>query len=162
MTTPTTRPATQDDIFLLEEIKRDAFEASYANFMPEQYIREWYDNNEAQRTVRKGLGKAGVVEISGMVAGFVMYEENLVTELWVSPMFQRKNAGRELLRWVENEFRSQGFKSYKLYCYEANGKALEFYKKNGFTRDSEFPSTHVAGGPVTVYVMRKEITSSTD
>jgi len=161
MTVPVARTATPEDVFQMEELMRDAFEASYANFMPEQYVREFYDANGARQTVHEGLSRAAVVEIANMVAGFAMYDENVLTELWVAPMFQRKGAGRTLLEWMENRFRRLGYNSYSLCCYAPNGKALEFYKKNGFTRTSESDSTEVPGGPVKVYTLSKKLDKPT-
>ncbi len=158
MSIPYTRPATQDDVFIMEHILRDAFAASYATFMPEQYVREWYDENEAERAVRSGMSRAGVAEVMGRVVGFVMYLDNTITELWVDPAYQGQGVGRALIHWIESEFRSMGYPTITLYCYEANTDALEFYKKLRFRRASKFMSRDVPGGPVPIYTMLKMVT----
>ncbi|MUM78785.1 GNAT family N-acetyltransferase [Pseudodesulfovibrio sp. F-1] len=155
--TPHTRAATQDDVFAMEQIMRDAFAQSYATFMPEQYVREWYDANTASRTVRIGLSRAGVAEIMGRIVGFVMYTDNTITELWVDPAYQGQGAGRALIHWIEEAFRAMGFPTITLYCYEANGPALEFYARMRFRRASSFDSRDVPGGPVRVYTMLKMV-----
>lgn len=155
---PYTRPATPNDVFAMEQIMRDAFAQSYATFMPEQYVREWYDGNMAERTVRTGLSRAGVAEIMGRVVGFVMYTDNTVTELWVDPAYQRQGVGRALIHWIESKFRAMGFPTITLYCYEANPDALEFFGKLRFRRASSFDSRDVPGGPVKVYTMLKMVT----
>jgi ribosomal protein S18 acetylase RimI-like enzyme len=143
----------------MEQIIRDAFEASYATFMPEQYVREWYDENRAEQAVRTGLSRAGVCEIMGRVVGLVIYLDNTVTELWVDPAYQDRGVGRALIHWIESEFRAKGYPTITLYCYEANEPALEFYKKMRFRRASKFDSRDVAGGPVKVYTMLKMVTN---
>ncbi|MDC0336257.1 GNAT family N-acetyltransferase [Pseudodesulfovibrio sp.] len=152
-----TRAVTKDDVFLLEQIMRDTFAASYAHFMPEQYVREWYDNDEAARAIRVGQSRAGVAEVMGRVAGFVMYLDNTITQLWVDPNYQRQGVGRALIEWVESEYRKFGFPVITMYCYEANTNALEFLKKMRCRRASTFMSNDVAGGPVVVYNMLKMV-----
>ncbi|QJB57017.1 GNAT family N-acetyltransferase [Pseudodesulfovibrio sp. zrk46] len=157
MSTPFTRPATQDDVYIMEQILLEAFKESYANFMPEQYVREWYDANEAQKIVRTGLGRAGIAEIMGRMVGFVMYLDNTITQLWVDPDYQGKGVGRALVEWIEGEFRAKGYATISMYCYEENKDTLEFCKKLRFRRASQFQSKEEAGGPVTVYNMLKMV-----
>lgn len=150
-----TRPATEADVFTLELIMRAAFEASYANFMPEQYVREWYDNNEASRAVRQRLSKTGVAELDGEIAGFVSHDDTTIPELWVDPGYQGQGVGRALIEWVEAIFYKAKYATVTLYCYEENKEALEFYKKMRFRKASQFMSRDVPGGPVVVYNMAK-------
>lgn len=152
--------ATPDDIFQMEDIMRAAFEASYAHFMPEQYVREWYDNNAAQQTVRAGIHQAAFAEYDGMSAGFAMYDKAVLTELWVSPLFQRKGIATALLIWVEQTLRQSGQTEMHLYCYQNNHNALEFYQKQQFTITETFDSKDVAGGPVQVLRLTKRLTKS--
>lgn len=157
MSLPYTRAANSNDVYAMEEILRDAFAASYANFMPEPYVRQWYDDNEAQHTVRTSLNRTGVAEIMGRVVGFVIYSDNTITDLWVDPQYTGKEVGRALVQWVEGEFRSIGFPTITLYCYEANTDGLEFLKQLRFRKASQFPSQNIPGGPITVYNMAKMV-----
>lgn len=152
-----TRPATQDDVFVMEQIMRDAFEQSYAHFMPEQYVREWYDNNEAQRVVRYGLERAGVAEIMGRTVGFVIYHDNSIDQLWVDPNYEGKGAGRALIEWVESVYRTKGYPTITMYCYEVNANTLAFLKKCRFRRASQHMSNDVPGGSMVVYNMLKMV-----
>jgi len=158
MSTPYTRPATQDDVFQMEHIMRDSFEATYAHFMPEQYVREWYDNNEAQKTVRIGLERAGVAEVMGRIVGFVMYLDNSITELWVEPDYMKQGVGRALIEWIESEYRKKGYVTITMYCFEENKETLEFCKHLRFRRASQFQANDISGGPLTVYNMLKMVT----
>lgn len=153
-----TRPATQDDVFVMEQILIDSFKASYANFMPEQYVREWFDNNEAQRIVRTGLDRTGVVEILGRTVGFVSYLDNTITQLWVEPDYWKQGAGRALIQWVESVYRTKGYATITLYCHEKNAEALAFLKKMRCRRASQFQDNTITGGPMTVYNMLKMVT----
>lgn len=72
MIRPHTRPATEADVFAMEHIMRDAFSASYATFMPEAYVRQWYDDDTASKSVKSGLKQAGVVTIKEKVVGFII------------------------------------------------------------------------------------------
>ena len=157
MSAPHTRPATDLDVYILEQIYLDAFEASYAHFMPEPFVRQWHDDDMAAKTVRSGLKRCGVAEILGRPVGFVMYDDNTITELWVDPAYQGKGAGRALVEWIEAQYRAIGFPTITLYCYKANEAALDFYRGLRFRKASEFPSRDVPGGPVTVYNMVKMV-----
>lgn len=152
-----TRPATENDVFAMEQVMRDAFGESFAHFMPEQYVREWYDTNGAERAVRIGLQWSGVAEIMGRVVGFVTYEDHSITQLWVAPEHQGKGAGRALIEWVEGEFRKIGFPTITIYCHEANANGLEFLKKMRCRRASKFFSNDITGGTLMTYNMLKMV-----
>lgn len=157
MSLPYTRPATEYDVYAMEQIMVAAFEASYAHFMPEPYVRQWYDDNTAQRTVRRHLGRSGVAEIMGRVVGFVSYLDNTVTELWVDPAYTGQEVGRALIGWIEGEYRKLGYPTITLYCYQDNEDGLAFLKQLRFRKASQFPSQDVPGGPVTVFNMVKMV-----
>lgn len=152
-----TRAATEDDVYILEQIMRDAFEASHAHFMPEQYVREWYDNKVAEKVVRSSMEQTGVVEIMGRVIGFVIYKDNHVEELWVDPQHQEQGGGRALIEWVEAQYRTMGYPTLTLYVYEGNVDAMGFCKQMRFRKASQFMSNDVAGGPIVVYNMLKMV-----
>lgn len=158
MSTPHTRPATQDDVFIMEQVLIDSFKESYANFMPEQYVREWFDNNEAQRIARTGLERTGIAEIMGRIVGFVSYLDNTVTQLWVDPQYQKQGVGRALIQWVESVYRSKGYATITIYCHENNTEALAFLKKMRCRRASQFQDNSISGGPMTIYNMLKMVT----
>lgn len=152
-----TRPATEDDVFIMEQIMRDAFAANHAHFLPEAHVREWFDSNKPEQAIRQGLDHAGIVEIMGRIVGFIIYEDNFIEELWVDPNYEEQGAGRALIEWLEEEYRSWGYPTMTIYCYESNINALEFLKKMRFRRASQFLSDDVAGGPVVVYNMLRMV-----
>lgn len=157
MSTPYTRAATDLDVYAMEEILRSAFTAHHAHFMPEAHVRQWFDENEAQRIVRVGLARAGVADIMGRIVGFVMYLDNTITELWVDPEYEGQGVGRALVEWIEAEYRSKGYPTITMYCHEKNEDALAFCKKLRFRKASTFQDHKVEGGPVTVYNMLKMV-----
>jgi len=85
MIAPTIRPAIEDDRDQLVRIMLDAFKASYATFMPREYVESWHRDNTARAAVDKGLDRTGVAEIDGRVQGFATTEDDVLDELWVSP-----------------------------------------------------------------------------
>lgn len=157
MTTPRTRPATEADVFVMEQIMLDAFGASYAYFMPEPYVRQFYDDGSAAKVIQERLRAAGVAEIKHKIIGFAIRQQDYLAEFWVAPESQKQGAGRALMRWAEETARAAGHKKLWLCCYKANKTALDFYWKHGFEIVEEFPSTEVAGGPVPVCKLQKAL-----
>jgi len=151
------RPASRADLPALERLLRESFDSSYALFMPAAYVREWQTSDEPARTLRKLLGDMAVAVSGETVVGFAATENDTLAELWVAPDSKRRGIGAKLLRWAEDRLRDRGSSSVTLYCYERNRNGLDFYRAMGYTVTSRFPSRRVAGGPVTVCILKKHL-----
>ncbi|MDD3313740.1 GNAT family N-acetyltransferase [Pseudodesulfovibrio sp.] len=153
----TIRQASRSDLPALERLLRESFDASYALFMPGAYVRGWRMSDEPARTLRRLLSDMGVALSGEIPVGFIACEAGSVAELWVSPNHKRRGIGAALLGWAEDRLRDRGFDAVTLNCYERNTSALAFYRKMGFTVTARYPSRRVAGGPVTVFTMKKPL-----
>ncbi|WP_419787004.1 GNAT family N-acetyltransferase [Pseudodesulfovibrio sp.] len=153
----TIRRAARNDLPALERLLRDSFDASYALFLPGQYVRSWRTSDEPSRTLRQLMGSMGVALSGTTPVGFVACQNDTVAELWVSPKYKRRGVGTALLQWAEDWLREQGFSTAKLNCYERNTSGLAFYRKNGYAVTDRFPSRRIAGGPVTVFTLSKAL-----
>lgn len=72
-----------------------------------------------------------VAEVEQQIVGFVSVWEAdaFIHHLYISPRFQRKGFGRALLEMCERKYG----RPLSLKCICANVKALNFYKRNGWT-----------------------------
>ncbi|MEF2232366.1 MAG: GNAT family N-acetyltransferase [Pseudodesulfovibrio sp.] len=153
----TIRPASRADLPALERLLREAFDASYALFMPAAYVRDWRMSEEPARTLRKRLGDMAVAVSGETVVGFAATENDTLAELWVDPDRKRRGIGAKLLHWAEDRLRDRGSGAVTLSCYERNRNGLDFYRAMGYTVTSRSPSRRVAGGPVTVCTLKKPL-----
>ena len=151
------RPASRSDMPALERLLRDAFDASYALFMPAAYVREWRMSEKPAETLRKLQGDMAVAVSGETVVGFVATENDTVAELWVAPDRRRRGIGTKLLHWAEDRLRDRGSGDVALSCYERNSNGLDFYRKMGYVVTCRTPSRRVAGGPVTVCTLKKHL-----
>jgi len=87
----------------------------------------WGSNIDDMRNVYLPASDTYVYEEDGAVKGFLSLADNTVAALFVSPEFQGRGVGRELL----DEARGIR-KSLELCVYKKNIKAFDFYKRYGF------------------------------
>jgi ribosomal protein S18 acetylase RimI-like enzyme len=72
-------------------------------------------------------GQIWVAEIE-KVLGFIAFEKSEITWLYVSPKFQKKGIGRQLLRFALSEIESP----VDVTVLSNNGAAIRLYEKEGF------------------------------
>ena len=87
----------------------------------------WRDNYAAVRPAIRD-SEVYVYEENHRVYGFIGLVENYIAGLFVEEGSQSRGIGRELLKYVQ-EIK----KCLMLHVYEKNRRAVDFYKKNGFT-----------------------------
>ncbi len=87
--------------------------------------------------------------------GYCSRRENEILGLYVSPTFQRLGFGRSLLESSETGIRDAGFRQVKLI---ASLISFEFYRKHGYSKQSE---THICtrgGLKIRAFQMGRELT----
>lgn len=79
-----------------------------------------------------------VVEVNGEALGWAAVDpnENIITDLWVLPDFQRRGLGGLLLAELEKQVLSRGFDTVELETHAKNSNAISFFKKHGFAVSS--------------------------
>lgn len=157
MTAIRVRPAVERDETAMVNMLLDGFKASYADFMPAEFVNDFHEQYGATTTVRKGMNHATVAEIDGRVVGFIIIAEDMIEELWVSPKTQRSGVGAKLMASAEQIMRLNNVVAARLYCYGPNKPARAFYEKLGYTEADRFMSREVRGGPVPVLIYAKTI-----
>lgn len=94
----------------------------------------WIGNQEAMRNQYIPSCKTYVYEDneSGEVLGFVSMNEGYLAAIFVTPAFQGKGIGRELLNYVKNIS-----PVITLSVYSKNTPSIHFYKREGFRQMEE-------------------------
>lgn len=105
------------------------------NFYPifksdEYYFNELTVQNEAERYSK--LTDSIYVYDDGAVKGFVLIDGSEAIQLFVEPVLQGQSIGTCLLEFAVNEKGAD-----HLYALEKNVRAIEFYKRSGFTLTDE-------------------------
>lgn len=78
-----------------------------------------------------------VYEIDNQVVGFATYyyadaKTGHVELLAVTPAYQSKGLGKQMMEYIQNECVRNNAKAVQLYVYPSNPKAIDFYKRLGF------------------------------
>ena len=68
-----------------------------------------------------------VAEENGKIVGFCAFKEGWVNHLYVLPGYQERGIGRALLDKAK-----RAYPNLKLWVFQKNTNAREFYEKNGF------------------------------
>ena len=148
----------------------------YANTIlktwPCEDIREARENvTAAVKRMKEGKEELWVAEMDGKAAGFISlefttvwghkgeaFEEEAVGIDWfdVSPAFQGRGIGRELLLWAEQKGRERGLRLLFMHTSVKNLGMINFASKNGF-RFSEYLRDFWGEGTGDAFLLTKRL-----
>jgi putative acetyltransferase len=117
------RKAASEDTKAIVAIWLDASRKAH-DFIPYGY---WLERSGDMERVYLPASETYVLEIEGSVVAFLSLVNDHVAALFVSPKFQGKGFGKELLALAKKKWNSLS-----LCVYKGNRHAVEFYKKSGF------------------------------
>lgn len=142
------RPANSNDVPDIERVLKESFEASYAAFMPPEFIENWERKDLAGMLARRSWPEFAVAEREGRVCGVVQVQDAHLAELWVAPECMQQGIGSKLLAYAEWLALARGFTTASLFVYDINVTARQFYRKHGWAVVNAFPSRDVPGSTV--------------
>jgi len=137
------RNVTGDDIRSFVQVYREA----YAGLEEYAYRRNREIKNYFRWLIKRDADGLFLAETDEKeVVGFVACDANWfspveggdageIHELFVKPEFQRRGVGRALLKTSLNYMKSKRKKYIGLWVGISNNKAIQFYRKMGFTED---------------------------
>ena len=75
-----------------------------------------------------------VIEKGGTPVGWAAREQldEMITDFWIDPDYQRQGLGSALLKEIEDEIRHQGFTEAKVETHAMNREAVSFFEKHGY------------------------------
>lgn len=103
------------------------------DFIEETYWKNQYDN------VKTMIPEAEVYvcDKSAQIVGFIGLSDNYIAGLFVSPESQCQGIGKRLLEYAKR-IKPELY----LNVYQKNKRAIQFYQKEGFTKESESIDEH--------------------
>jgi ribosomal protein S18 acetylase RimI-like enzyme len=90
----------------------------------------------------------------GKIAGVILTDEDLVSDLWVLQPYRNFGIGALLLAQGEAEIAERKYALARLRVVSSNAGAQAFYKRHGWTVCREFTHEHL---PITMIAMAKTL-----
>lgn len=138
------RNVEKEDLRAVSKIVVRGWQNAYRGIIDDEYLDSLSVEDNYQRRLNDYKENGFVVaEIDGKIAGFCRYTlENLfskdipdvdgeISAIYVKPELKRNGIGRELFKYVFNEFRKNGNKKIILWCLKENYPSRAFYEKMG-------------------------------
>lgn len=134
----------KEDIPYVQQVAKVSWNDTYAGIIPLHIQEKFIQNAYSEESLLTRLEQSNfwVAEVEGKVVGFANFSslhENGEVELgaiYLLPHFQGKGIGSALLQQGLNEI--AGIKRLVLNVEKDNLKGLHFYKKKGFSIDTEY------------------------
>lgn len=100
---------------------------------------------------------AFVAIVDARIVGVLLTHGEWISDLWVLRECRRQGVGQKLLAKGESEVSGRGFEALRLRVVSSNSAAVNFYLRNGWRVNREFPHERL---PVTMIEMTKTPGSS--
>ena len=151
------RNVKKEDLRAVSEIVVNGWKAAYRGIIADDYLDSLSVEENYQRRLKDYKENGFIIaELDNEVVGFCRYTlENLFSKelseidgeicaIYVKPELKRNGIGRELFKYVFNEFRKNGNKKIILWCLKENNPKRAFYEKMGGVLCGE--NTIIKGG----------------
>lgn len=122
------RTFTENDLDRMVEIWFEGSKQAH-NFIQEEY---WKSNQKVMKDVYLPMSQSHVLEVDGVIVGFISMIDDYLAALFVSPHEQGRGYGKILLDYVKDHKGSMNLK-----VYQENEISIRFYRKNGFIISTE-------------------------
>jgi ribosomal protein S18 acetylase RimI-like enzyme len=129
----TIRPATEADVPRLIDVARRSFLSAFGATAPPPLLEQWARNDREATSYPRDWAKMFVMERDGVIAGLMQPTVDEIDGLWIHPDFQGHGIGSLLLEYGEEVIRARGFARSWLTCSSFNPRALDFYRRRGYT-----------------------------
>jgi ribosomal protein S18 acetylase RimI-like enzyme len=139
----------EDDLPTFREILRETWHDAYSGFIDprdlDEYLEDQYSLEMLRELYRSPRVSGYIVRVEGEPAGLMRTEHDAekqrlyVSSLYVRPRFQNQGIGGRLLDRAEEEARERGATSLWLGVMVRNTRALEWYRRAGFSFVEEAP-----------------------
>lgn len=138
------RNVKKEDLRAVSEIAVRGWQTAYRGIIDDEYLDSLSIEENYQKRLKDYKENGFIVaELDSEVVGFCRYTlENLFSKdipdidgeifaIYVKPELKRNGIGRELFKYVFNEFKKNGNKKIILWCLKENYPSRAFYEKMG-------------------------------
>lgn len=138
------RNVKKEDLRAVSEIAVRGWQTAYRGIIDDEYLDSLSVEANYQKRLKDYKENGFIVaELDNEVVGFCRYTlENLFSKemteidgeicaIYVKPELKRNGIGRELFKYVFNEFKKNGNKKIILWCLKGNYPSRAFYEKMG-------------------------------
>jgi ribosomal protein S18 acetylase RimI-like enzyme len=155
------RPAVEDDMAAIAEIRVRSWQAAYRGIVPQGYLDSMRPEADADRrrarfaAARLDSRQDAVGTIAGAPAGWVAFGRyrddppgrppGEVYAIYVHPDHWGRGVGQALIRHAVRELRAAGMAPVLLWVLEENARARRFYERAGFRPDGGRHLFEIAG-----------------
>jgi ribosomal-protein-alanine N-acetyltransferase len=129
----TIRNAREDEVDAVSDIGLRAWEGAMA------LVGDADDMRERAHAAFRDFARSSwltitLVELNGQPVGWGAREQldELITDFWIDPPFQRQGLGQRLLAQIESDILRQGLDAARLETHAQNKHALSFFQKSGY------------------------------
>ncbi len=133
---------TQTDLQPLAQLARDIWYLHYPGIITvhqiEYMLAQRYQPDIIAAQIANGEAWWDKLEVESQLAGFASYEPGAdpqsvkLDKLYVHQRVMRRGFGHALLRRVEEQSRSRGYRTLYLQVNKGNTASIAFYRRNGF------------------------------
>lgn len=149
------RRAHAGDAPRLKTILRDSFESTWLPVLTPAAAARYRTEDRGARYVEDSLEAFRVVEIEGVVAGFVHWQGDFVEGLHVHGDHRRQGAGRLLMDCAERAMAVEGFAAARLETDSFNVASQAFYLGRGYAEQARYPDEEWDSGFTTILYVKQ-------
>ena len=148
MAEPVLRPAAPGDVDTIARIFHEGWHDAHVGHVPEglteRRTAEAFHDRVAQRVAE--TPETTVVEVDGVVAGFLMVAGDEAEQVYVDRPFRGTGVAAALLAEAERQIAEAGHDVAWLAVVDGNSRARAFYAKQGWADEGDEPYEVVALG----------------
>ena len=132
------RNVKKEDLRAVSEIAVRGWQTAYRGIIDDEYLDSLSVEANYQKRLKDYKENGFIVaELDNEVVGFCRYTKEMpeidgeICAIYVKPELKRNGIGRELFKYVFNEFKKNGNKKIILWCLKGNYPSRAFYEKMG-------------------------------
>ncbi len=165
------RKAVIEDVGAMSFVHSQTWKKAYVDFISAEYLENISDEGWIplfSRALKENVHQAAVYETDKKITGTITFGEarkdpspesvqhtgqinpgqGEIISLYVLPQYWSAKQGYELMKFAVEALKSQGFESCFLWVIKDNTRAVNFYRRFGFTSTGRLMTVMLAGLPV--------------
>ncbi len=126
------RKAVVQDADTLKKIARKTIDADYRSFLKDEGVDWFIGSGASDQYIDENINDCWIILSDYQIIGFSVCKANLIDLMMINHAYHRHGYGTKLLKHCE-QYLFNTFNEIKLESFEGNEKAIDFYRKNGWS-----------------------------